>query len=126
MNVACAPERIVFMHFLKSPSGHKRLVVIGIQTRPDLLIATVVIPPGAFFMPSRIASRQYADVDAAAENFLQGSLLSAPPGPILYYGYTDPLVKSHFTIRMSGQGRTRMLDGYLEDNDVIEIKLASD
>jgi len=120
-------QPVVFLHALRSPAGHRRLVAIQCYSVNALtvhreLVPTVIDPPG-LFSSARVIRRQPM-MYAISE-------LCVPT--CLFYGQIDPRDPSHvtfrFTVNQSNfEGRLLrpkyegIIDGYLNDDDTMTFK----
>jgi hypothetical protein len=113
----------VFLHKRRSPAGHERLVAI------DVVVSEPHAMTRGFYFRARIFDcssifsgvTQVADMDLAtgktAETF-------TPYGDLKVMSvHPDSMDHSHFTIEMDLDGAHRMEEGWLCDNDTIELVL---
>src|SRR5205085_6166160 len=111
---------VVFLHYLRSPGGHDRLVAVLFrplppEPRPDGAAAvsfSAVIEPAVPLGPRR----QRATADHVG---VLDAQLDVGDHFTLYSGQADPVDPSHFTIQYTTEGTPGTIDGYLHDDDTI-------
>lgn len=105
-----------FLHERVSPAGHRRLVHVeclmaNALTLPEYLRCDVCTP----------ATPWSALVGPAPHRQYQYSGRSVPA--TLYFGQPDPADASHFTIDFTAEDRRGTIDGWLQDDDTVRLKL---
>lgn len=119
------PTATLFLHELRNSRGEKRLVVIeespaiwamasGRVERTTFRISQTVIAPGGFLSkPHVISDGRIADADSGLSDNRQHLRWFA--------GRPDPANRAHFTISGTCDGNPFMFDGWLRDDDRIDI-----
>jgi hypothetical protein len=118
----------VFLQEMQTPAGKRRLVGVDIDwatMRPSFQWATMrgpsprlhhlslsarVIRPGAGMIQPRILSTSSHPVTIADENCR------------ILAGVRDPADPAHFTFTYEQPGRTTLYDGWLRDDDIVDIQ----
>jgi hypothetical protein len=107
---------VIFLHKLRSPAGHERLVAvdgflsIGIA---GLRLNACVFQPGTLFSRPKFVS------DAA--NFSLEEIGELPARRV-YAGQLDPADPSHFTVLYKTADGNGVIDGWLMDDDNVKFK----
>jgi WD40 repeat protein len=109
-------EALAFMHQLRSPAGHVRLVSIAIRgggTQPDnsvyvSLHSDIFTLATSATVATNVSSHDMAMTHGTADHPMT-----------IFAGQTDPLDPSHFTIPIDFRGQRRVIDGHLRDDDTI-------
>lgn len=112
----------VFVHSRQRPDGTERLVALGFdpggfifgETTP---FRTVVLTPADW--------NHALPCTASAKAF--GFIFTVPPDqPLkLYAGQADPLDATHFTVEYETPAGKGTVDGYLKDDDSVNLKIRS-
>jgi hypothetical protein len=110
-----------FLHRRKSPGGAVRLVAVDLQifnidkgTKYMVLMPTVFEPSGLVSGPRNVPTR-------ATGNGTQVFVMAADAYTI-YAGQPDHADESHFTIDFAFNGVRHTLDGWLKDDDSVQIE----
>jgi hypothetical protein len=119
------PKATLFMHELRNGRGEPRLVVVegdevGVSSEArmesfnkDLAIrmrATVVRPASPFSVPQELPESSRA--------FILGQFKDLR----VYAGQLDAGDNSRFSIRLTADGQTRLIDGWLRDDDTVVLE----
>jgi hypothetical protein len=107
-------QPILFVHEMRSPSGHRRLVVVS-GTVDAFLSAFVYAPAGAWSAPRKVGQGSYANPTMNMTGF------HIPVSPY-QNGQPDPADPSRFTIPMiyqRGSPAYGAIEGRLTDDDQI-------
>ena len=120
------PSGVIFLHERVSPAGRRRLVCLVYhplwsihQTRfveVDSCTSIVLIPATTTKPPVYVSQGMFA-YSGPGPAYPAGSLRTRA-----YAGQVDPVDASHFTVRYEMSGTSHILDGWLRDNDHVELK----
>jgi hypothetical protein len=115
---------IVFLHERTSPAGNRRLVVV--RYFPEARSFTGQFFPGFNYEARAIIPATLKQPPSYTSFGFAYSIASGtprvPPNVRMYSGLADPNDASHFTIRYEMWGMSDVLDGYLDDRDVVTLK----
>jgi len=108
-------QPILFMHERTTRSGHRYLIILFGESfeKMDYLDGQLG-PQYVSYKPGTLRNRP--EPAGNSMNFKDDYLQWPSPRHLrIYAGQADPIDASHFTIRYVEDGKTRMVDGYLED-----------
>jgi hypothetical protein len=106
----------IFLHERISPAGHRRLVRVE-----SIMSNALSLPYGLtadLYQPATV----WRDAKLLGRPQLlnySGRFVSAE----LFFGQPDPADASHFTIDFEVEGRKGVIDGWLRDDDTVQLKL---
>ncbi|MDB5303396.1 MAG: hypothetical protein JWM97_945 [Phycisphaerales bacterium] len=107
---------VIFLHKLRSPAGHERLV--GVDGFLSLGIAGLRLN-ACVFQPGTLFSRPEFVSDGVNYSLEEMGEL---PARRVYAGQLDPADPSHFTILYETAEGTGVIDGWLMDDDNVKFK----
>ena len=109
---------IAFLHSRRSPRGHLRLVCVTITPFEKgwhpLYADASVWEPATWSHARREIEAGGAVGELVARHYARPRVLA---------GQVDPRDSSHFTIEFQWRGQTGVLDGWLNDDDTVTMKL---
>ena len=116
------PVAVAFLGQRISPAGHRRLVCVEFAPGRDFLPSfgrsnyAVAVTPATWTTPPSSPVRQ---------GYFDGAVTFESPLPSMriYAGQPDPKDASHFTIRYQMMSRQDFIDGWLKDDDSVNLHL---
>jgi hypothetical protein len=112
------PDRTpIFMHDRTSANGSTRLVVVELGILPKL--STAVLSRGTF--GASVVYTRYDYSLGELHPLYWGQ--SVPRGTQIFAGQADPTDASHFTVGFTLDGDAGMIDGWLENNETVLLRI---
>jgi hypothetical protein len=120
----------VFLQEMRTPAGRRRLVAVDIDRAPGIrpfrgpyvlnLTARVVSPGVGLLRPSVASTTSHSlnVSDSSPRHYDSGR----PLGLRLQAGTRDPQDPSHFTFTYEAGGLTHVVDGWLREDDTVNIE----
>jgi hypothetical protein len=116
---------IVFLHELRSPAGHLRLVAVNYFVGTGAFECFVFQP--ASWGGQLVRANPPGSPGSGTPHVLDlvlSDFTATPQKNLLriYEGQPDDLDKSHFTIKYEMSGQTGLIDGWLRDNEEVRLR----
>jgi hypothetical protein len=115
----------IFLHARTSPSGHVRLVALDVNVQPGMWIASTGDVEDKSLLETVIVPGQGFSHDTIKQN--SKNIMWICPShtvPMRFFaGQPDPTDASHFTVDYQRSNSRATLDGYLNDDDSITLKI---
>ncbi|MGA2583698.1 MAG: hypothetical protein ABSG31_10515 [Tepidisphaeraceae bacterium] len=115
---------IIFMHERISPAGHRRLVWLRYAPDPATFCQRLVEGYNVDAETMTLATWKLtptSQVNGYTTSIRGLHIPSTVPKVLIFVGQIDPRDASHFTIRYQMWGQEDVLDGYLCDNEYVNL-----
>jgi hypothetical protein len=111
----------LFLHERTSPAGNRRLVVVQVADVADF-VGAVVMPGDWLNGPALVPGTDWPDVDKDSTQMLYW-IQRTNRKVVMYFGQVNPSDSSRFTINFVVNKVKVLLDGWLDDNDTVHLKV---
>jgi hypothetical protein len=118
------PMATIFMHALQTPAGKPRLVIVRYSPEQKLFTPGFLSDRNTFWIsivPAPLLGMPMGTMESVAEDS-RSTWPRQAPNVRIFAGQPDPADPSHFTIRYQMWGQEDIIDGTIDDREMVSFR----